>query len=49
MRCGSRRLDTLDAQTRTACQERIAARLADMDAEDFVYRPEIIFAVGHRS
>jgi ubiquinone/menaquinone biosynthesis C-methylase UbiE len=43
-----RRLDTLDAQTRTACLARITARLAGMDAEDFVYRPEIVFAISHR-
>ena len=43
-----RRLDTLDAPARSACLARITARLASMDAEDFVYQPEIVFAIGHR-
>jgi SAM-dependent methyltransferase len=44
-----RRLETLDAQTRRACLARITARLATMNAGDFVYRPEIVFGVGHHS
>jgi ubiquinone/menaquinone biosynthesis C-methylase UbiE len=43
-----RRLDTLDTPARTACLARITVWLAGMDAEDFVYRPEIVFGVGRR-
>lgn len=44
-----RRLDTLDAETRADCLRRVRARLADMDPGDFLFRPEIVFAIGQRS
>jgi ubiquinone/menaquinone biosynthesis C-methylase UbiE len=41
-----RRLETLDVAARDACLARVRARLAALAADDFVYRPEINFAVG---
>jgi ubiquinone/menaquinone biosynthesis C-methylase UbiE len=43
-----RRLETLDAPTRARCLAQITARLAEIEAEGFGYRPEIVFAIGHR-
>jgi SAM-dependent methyltransferase len=43
-----RRLDTLDPAARGACLARIRERLATLSADDFVYRPEIVFAIGRR-
>jgi SAM-dependent methyltransferase len=45
-----RRLATLDPAARGPCLARIRERLATLSPDDFVYRPEIIFAVGrHRA
>lgn len=41
-----RRLDTLEADARSACLTRVRERLATLAAGDFVFRPEIVFAVG---
>ena len=41
-----RRLDTLDEQTRGACLRRVRSRLTAMPPEHFLFRPEIVFAVG---
>ena len=41
-----RRLATLDPAARDRCLARIRERLAGLSADDFVYRPEIVFAVG---
>jgi SAM-dependent methyltransferase len=44
-----RRLDTLEVDARDACLVRIRERLATLAADDFVFRPEIVFALGrHR-
>ena len=41
-----RRLGTLDPAARDRCLTRIRERLAALSAEDFVFRPKIVFAVG---
>jgi SAM-dependent methyltransferase len=41
-----RRLDTLDPAARGRCLARIRERMATLPADDFVFRPEIVFAVG---
>jgi SAM-dependent methyltransferase len=43
-----RRLETLDPEARTACLSCIRARLARLGPEDFVYRPEVVFAIADR-
>lgn len=43
-----RRLDMLETDARTTCLSRIRARLAHLQAEDFVYRPNVVFAIAHR-
>lgn len=48
--CGlpSRRLESLDAQARLACTERVRARLEELSREALVYRVEVIYGLAHR-
>ena len=43
-----RRLETLAPEARSACLARVKERLAVLDPSGFVFRPEIVFAIGHR-
>jgi ubiquinone/menaquinone biosynthesis C-methylase UbiE len=43
-----RRLAALAPDARSACLSRIRERLACLGSEDFVYRPEVVFALAHR-
>ena len=49
--CGlpSRRLSGLNAEARDACVNRVRARMETLTASELEYRPEIIYAVGHRT
>ncbi len=46
--CGSycRRLETLGVEQRALCLERVRERWTALGPDDFVYRPEIVFAIG---
>lgn len=44
----SRRLSSLDASQRVACLDRIRKRLARSGPEDFLYRAEVVCAIGRR-
>jgi hypothetical protein len=48
--CGSycRRLETLGEKQRAACLGRVRERWAALGPDDFVYRPEIVLAIGRR-
>jgi ubiquinone/menaquinone biosynthesis C-methylase UbiE len=43
-----RRLETLYPATRDACLARVRERLASLPADDFVFRPDIVFAIGRQ-
>jgi len=45
----SRRLRTLDPASRRKCLARVGAALAALPAEELVYRPEMLLAVGERA
>lgn len=49
--CGSerRRLDEMDATARTAFLAHFRERLVTLKPEDFIDRPEVVFAIGQRS
>jgi hypothetical protein len=48
--CGSyrRRLETLDPEAHAACLELVRVRWAELGPDDFVFRPEVVFAIGRR-
>jgi len=43
-----RRLDTLEAAQRSACESRVRERLALLAPVDFIFRPEVVFAVARK-
>ena len=44
----NRRLDTLDPASRRECLARVGAALAELPAEELVYRPEMLLAIAER-
>jgi SAM-dependent methyltransferase len=43
-----RRLDSLSATAREACLRRVRERLAQLSADELLYRPEIVFTLARR-
>ena len=43
-----RRLDSLSATARAACLRRVRERLAQLSADELLYRPEIVFTLARR-
>lgn len=43
-----RRLETLAPDARATCLSSIHKRLACLEPEDLIYRPEVVFAIAHR-